>query len=173
MIDNLVTFATFLSKQGELNLKSLNLYLVIRECLKPFKSLAETKNLTIYTDISDVLPSIQGDEERLSDAIYHLVHNAIKFGEKDGSVWIRCRAVGNIIHFEVQDNGKGIPEDQLPTLWEGFAQMADPLLRGAEGLGLGLTLVKYVITAHGGEVWAKSKEGVGSAFGFNIPINKK
>ena len=64
----------------------------------------------------------------------------------------------------------GVPADKLPGLWEGFTQMADPLCRGVEGLGLGLALVKYVVNAHGGEVSAESQEGVGSTFGFQIPL---
>jgi signal transduction histidine kinase len=64
----------------------------------------------------------------------------------------------------------GIPADKLPTLWDDFSQMADPLRRGVEGLGLGLALVKYVVTAHGGEVWADSEPGAGSTFGFHIPL---
>ena len=63
-----------------------------------------------------------------------------------------------------------MPADKLPTLWEDFTQIADPLRRGVEGLGLGLPLVKYVVNAHGGDVFARGKEGVGSTFGFEIPL---
>jgi two-component system sensor histidine kinase SenX3 len=72
---------------------------------------------------------------------------------------------------EVKDSGLGVPAERLPRLWDAFAQMADPLKRGAEGLGLGLALVKYVATEHGGEVTAMSAEGIGSAFGFSLPIH--
>jgi signal transduction histidine kinase len=70
----------------------------------------------------------------------------------------------------VQDTGVGVPSDKLPTLWEGFTQMADPLRRGVEGLGLGLALVKYVVNAHGGQVWAASEPEAGSTFSFQIPL---
>jgi signal transduction histidine kinase len=73
------------------------------------------------------------------------------------------------VHFVVQDTGVGIPEDKLPQLWSGFTQMADPVRRGVEGLGLGLSLVQYIISAHNGQVYAKSQEGIGSVFGFQIP----
>ncbi|MCA9978296.1 MAG: PAS domain-containing sensor histidine kinase, partial [Anaerolineales bacterium] len=70
------------------------------------------------------------------------------------------------------DTGIGIPAEKLPTLWDGFAQMADPVKRSAEGVGLGLTLVKYIVSAHNGDVYANSEEKVGSVFGFAIPLKQ-
>jgi signal transduction histidine kinase len=120
--------------------------------------------------VSEAALELRGDKDRLGDAVYHLVHNAIKFTETGGEVWVRCRSADHSIRFEVQDTGVGVPEDKLPTLWEDFTQMADPLRRGVEGLGLGLALVKYVVNAHdGGDVFAQGEEGVGSTFGFEIP----
>ena len=106
----------------------------------------------------------------LAEAIYHLTHNAVKFTSTGGKVTVRAHTDAAGFHLEVNDTGSGIPAERLPTLWDSFSQMADPLLRGVEGLGLGLALVKYVVNAHGGEVWAKSQQGVGSTFGFNLPI---
>jgi signal transduction histidine kinase len=116
------------------------------------------------------MPSLQGDPERLSEAVHHLAQNAIKFTGADGDVWVRCWATSDAAHFEVKDTGVGVPADKLPTLWEGFSQMADPLRRGVEGMGLGLALVKYIVNAHGGQVWVHSEEGVGSTFGFQVPL---
>ena len=170
MVDNLVTFATFLSKQGELRPVQLDFLEVIQDSLLPLETLAQSKGVQIHTELAHELPPLNGDRERLSDAIYHLVHNALKFTGGGGSVWVRCQPVNHSIHFEVQDTGVGVPADKLPGLWEGFTQMADPLCRGVEGLGVGLALVKYVVNAHGGEVSAESQEGVGSTFGFQIPL---
>ncbi len=170
MVDNLVTFATFLSKQGELSLAWLDFGQVIQGSLLPLKSLAESKPITLQAEVPEELPPLHGDRDRLADAIYHLVHNAVKFTEAGGEVWVRCQATAYRVRFEVQDTGVGVPSDKLPTLWEDFTQMADPLRRGVEGLGLGLALVKYIVNAHGGDVWAQSEEGVGSTFGFHIPL---
>jgi signal transduction histidine kinase len=171
MVDNLVTFATFLSKQGELHPAPLDFAQIIQDSLFPLKSLAEAVGLTVHIEMPEELPPLHGDRERLADAIYHLMHNAIKFTEAGGNVSVRCQVTANALRFEVEDTGVGVPIDKLPTLWEGFTQMADPLRRGVEGLGLGLALVKYVVNAHGGEVWARSEEGVGSVFGFGIPLD--
>jgi signal transduction histidine kinase len=170
MVDNLVTFSTFLSKQGELRPTQLNFGQVIENSIVPLESLAEAKQITLHTNVPEVLPPLTGDRERLADAAYHLVHNAIKFTAAGGQVWIRCQATADAVRFEVQDTGVGVPASKLSTLWEDFTQMADPLRRGLEGLGLGLALVKYVVNAHGGDVWADSEEGVGSTFGFCVPV---
>jgi signal transduction histidine kinase len=67
----------------------------------------------------------------------------------------------------------GIAPDKLPEIWRDFTQLADPLRRGAEGLGLGLPLVRHVVKAHGGHVWARSEPGQGSVFGFSLPATKQ
>ena len=79
---------------------------------------------------------------------------------------------GNHIHVAVADTGIGIEEEEIPLLWESFSQTEDPILRGNLGLGLGLALVKHIIEAHHGEVWAESELGVGSTFGFQLPVEK-
>jgi signal transduction histidine kinase len=170
MVDNLITFATFLSKQGELSLEQFAFDDLIEDTLLPLKSMADTKDLTIHTIVPDKLPPVQGDKDRLADAVHHLVQNAIKFTDSGGEVWIRSEVEDSKLLFEVKDTGVGVPADKLPTLWEGFTQIADPLQRGVEGLGLGLALVKYIINAHGGQVSAESQEGKGSTFGFKIPL---
>jgi signal transduction histidine kinase len=173
MVDNLVTFATFLSKQGELRLAQMDFGQVTQDSLLPLKPLAESKGVTLHMEVPENLPQLSGDRERLGDAVYHLVHNAIKFTGAGGDVWVRCQAGDDTIRFEVQDTGRGVPAGKLDTLWDGFTQMADPLRRGVEGLGLGLALVKYVVNAHGGQVLAESQEGVGSTFGFQIPLHAR
>jgi signal transduction histidine kinase len=170
MVDNLVNFASFLSKQGALRLGEVEMTSLIEGALLALRPSATAKGITLQFLPPGTLPAITADGERLGDVLYHLGQNAIKFTGQGGLVTICVWTEMNRLMVEVQDTGVGIPADRIAGLWEGFTQMADPLRRGVEGLGLGLTLVKYVITAHDGQVWASSEEGVGSAFGFHIPI---
>lgn len=173
MVDNLVNFATFLGKQGDLKLSEFSFSELLGETIVMLEPHARRKDLTLRTDIAtEGVPPIDADRPRLGDAIYHLIHNAIKFTGAAGAVTARCWIKDDQLYFEVEDNGVGVPPDKLDTLWEGFSQMADPLKRGLEGLGLGLALVKYVVTAHDGEVQAASTgvAGEGSSFGFRIPV---
>jgi signal transduction histidine kinase len=171
MVDDLIALTTFLSKQGTLDMEEVDFLQMLDETLSTFQAMMDAKGLVVRTAVPDEMPVLCGDRERLSDAICHLVHNAIKFTPEGGEIWLRSHAREGQILFEIKDTGVGIPADKLPSLWEGFAQMSDSLQRGIEGLGLGLPLVKYIVTAHGGRVWAESQEGSGSIFGFQIPLS--
>ncbi len=171
MIENLVNYASFVRKQGELRLTRLNMKHVVEQALLAHRFQAERKQQLLTTQIPADLPMLTGDEERLMDAVSQLVNNAIKYTGESGRVTVRSWQADNMLHLAVEDNGMGIPAEKLSQLWESFAQMADPLRRGREGLGLGLALVEYIIRMHHGKVWAKSQVGQGSTFGFSLPLD--
>jgi signal transduction histidine kinase len=169
MVDHIIAFASLLSKQGELRMERLDLGAIINETVTAIKPMAQSRQVQLDARVWPSLPPILGDRERLSDAVYQLIHNAIKFNQSGGWVRVRCQPDNGNIEIQVQDNGIGVPTERLEHLWQAFAQMSDPLRRGVEGLGLGLALVRYVAVAHGGEIWATSVEGEGSTFGFKVP----
>lgn len=169
MVNNLVAFAGFLSKQGALHLSMFDFAKLVEATLFPLRPLAESKEITLEYHPPEIKVNLYGDEDRLADAIHHLVHNAIKFTNSGGHIEITVQLDDRRVYFAVRDNGIGIPADKIATLWDSFTQMADPLRRGVEGLGLGLALVKQVVTAHKGEVAAESLENEGSVFGFWLP----
>ncbi len=169
MVDNLITYASYLSKQRPLRPQPFDFTAMVEEQLQTLRLLASNRNITLDLLQPDKLPVV-ADHELLADAIYHLVHNAVKFTGDDGHIWVRTWSDADGVHFEVQDNGIGIPAAELDNLWRDFSQMADPLQRGVEGLGLGLPLVKHIVTEHGGMIQAHSEEGAGSVFGFTIPV---
>lgn len=166
MIEHLVSIASFLQKQGDLQLDQVDLLELIETTLAPLRPLADSRLITLQHTSETPLSPIQADATRLGEAIHHLVQNAIKFTPEGGQVTVRAWAEANQIRLVVQDTGVGIPPERLPGLWDSFTQMADSVTRGVESVGLGLALVKAVITAHGGDVFAQSEEGVGSEFGF-------
>lgn len=171
MVDNLISFAAFLNKQVELNLEILDFKVISKEALNLIKKVSDEKgiDLQVYF-VGDLLP-IRADRKLLSDAVYQLIQNAVKFTPKGGKIWVTCWTATDLLYFDVKDTGVGVPRDKLKSLWEGFSQASDPNLRGQEGLGLGLALVRFIIAAHGGKVWVESTQGEGSTFGFRIPLS--
>ncbi|MCI0581048.1 MAG: copper resistance protein CopC, partial [Chloroflexi bacterium] len=109
MVDNLVTFAAFLRKQGELQPEWLSFDRVVEDALLPLKPLAANKGVTLYLGVPADLPELHADGERLMDAIHHLVHNAIKFTPAGGEIWVKSWLDGDSLHFEVEDTGVGVP----------------------------------------------------------------
>lgn len=170
MIDNLVSFAGLLSKQGDLCLVEVDFPPLVNEVVETLAPVARSRQLRLLVDGAETTPLLRADKQRLAEVIYHLIHNAIKFNRPGGAVHVRYGLDEMGVRFEVQDTGVGIPADKLKQLWDPFSQVAHPFKRGREGLGLGLALVRYVVRAHGGRVGATSQEGIGSTFGFWLPI---
>ena len=170
MIDNIISFASLMSKKEELHLEETDIAVLTHEAITPLAEMASTRNVTLSFDFHPQLPPVQVDKERMKEVIYHLVYNAVKFNRQGGSVQISGQPAETQLVFKVEDTGSGLSQDKLATIWEAFAQTADDLKRGMEGLGLGLALVRFVVKAHGGEVAATSKPGQGSVFGFRIPF---
>lgn len=171
-IDNVISFASLVGKKQKLYLEEADMAAVIKDAITPLKEMAKTRKINLKVKLDAHLPPVQVDKERMNEAIYHLVYNAIKYNRQGGSVEIACHPTEEQLVFKVQDTGVGVPEDKLNTIWDAFAQNSDDLKRGVEGLGLGLALVKVVINAHGGQVAASSTSGEGSVFGFRIPLQQ-
>jgi signal transduction histidine kinase len=170
MTENLVMLASFLNNQVAAQIEQLDMRQILQNVLAPFLAKAQKKEIQMKFDVIGEIPPVMADRRLISNAIYQLVHNAVKFTDAGGKVWITCWATSNAICVDVKDTGRGIPADRLQEMWREFTQMADSFKRGLEGLGLGLALVRHIIALHNGEVWAESTVGQGSAFGFQVPI---
>lgn len=171
MVDNLISFASLVSKQRSLVLDLVPLDEVVQEVVKPLEMMATARRVSIEVVVVEGLPMIRADRQRITDAVHHLVHNGIKFNRSGGSVQVRCDHGEGRVMVQVADTGRGIPEERLESLGDPFVQLADPVKRGIEGVGLGLALAKYIVQAHGGELTVESKLGVGSTFSLHLPVD--
>lgn len=167
---NLVNYAGLLSKQGQLNRQPVDLYQLISDVCLDAQRMARSRNITLNENIPLDLTYPSGDYDRLSEALWHLIQNAIQYNTPNGSVTISALKTKTEVQIAVQDTGVGIPEEHQARIWEAFEQISDSLRRGVEGLGLGLPLVRYVALAHGGEVFLESEVGVGSTFTLVLPL---
>lgn len=169
--NTLVNYAGLFSRQGQLEFKQINLTELIRQTSQPLTRMAESRQIAVRIEAPENLILPAGDSERLSEAIWHLLQNAVQYNKIGGTVVIRAARNNEHIKIEVQDTGIGIPKEHQERIWESFQQMSDSLKRGVEGLGLGLSIVRYVAVAHGGTVTLESTPNAGSTFAIILPLS--
>ena len=131
--------------------------------------LAEDKSIALRCDATSRI-GIEGDRARLKQVVVNLLDNAIKYTPEGGSVGIKVGTTDEIAVIEVEDNGVGIPAEALAHVFERFYRVDKARSRQMGGSGLGLSIVKSVCTAHGGNVTVESEEGRGSRFRVELPL---
>jgi signal transduction histidine kinase len=151
---------------------------IVKELVSPHKLITETvqsaegtalpkKNIVILS-IPGNLPSIEADAIRLKQVLLNLITNAMKFSPDDSAVIVRADVRDNELMVQVKDHGIGIPQTEIPAIFNEHYQGTN---RGdAEGAGLGLHICRQIVEAHGGHIWAESAEGRGSTFSFTLPL---
>jgi signal transduction histidine kinase len=131
--------------------------------------LAEQKSIRLEWEMPDEHLIVSADANQLHRVFSNLVGNAIKFTREEGAVRVRAEAKGAELQFSVSDNGPGIAAEQLPHVFDRFWQARHGDRRGA---GLGLSIVRGIVEAHGGRVWVESQLGTGTTFHFTVPLQR-
>lgn len=146
-----------------------NLNPLIRKAMMEMVPLVEAKRIKFETTLTEELPMIRMDDERILQALRNLIGNAVKFTPEGGRVRISARPGAQGLEVSVVDTGPGIPKEDIPTIFEKFHQASVRHSDRTKGTGLGLAIVKHIITAHRGRVWVESETGKGSTFSFALP----
>lgn len=139
---------------------------IITHAVERLSIQAQHNLIEFNLSVSEDLPQIMADTQRLEQVLVNLMHNAIKFSPTGSRVTISAREVGEDIQFCVEDKGVGIAPSDLEHIFERFYKVDRS--RSDTGTGLGLSLSRHLVLAHGGKIWAESELGVGSRFYFTI-----
>jgi signal transduction histidine kinase len=137
---------------------------IIKRTAASLESAAELREQTLKLDLEPGLPPVLGNPMRLGQVINNLVGNAIKYTPDKGHITVSATADQGQVIVTVEDDGIGIPADELPYVFEKFYRVKSPETDDIIGSGLGLSLVKSIIDKHDGRVWVHSRVGEGSAF---------
>ena len=147
----------------------LSLQELVLSVIEFFRPTAETKRVTLRTQISSATPEACGDPASLREVIANLVANAIKFNKEGGEVVVTLAEENNHFEIRVSDTGVGIDSEHLPFLFDEFYRVNSSRTKGIEGSGLGLSIAKKIVEAHRGSITVESTVGKGSTFTVCLP----
>jgi PAS domain S-box-containing protein len=140
---------------------------LVAEAIEAVAPLAATGSLLLESTVPNDLSAVFGDPTRLQQIFANLLGNAIKFTPEGGAIIVSAKLVGDAVQFSIADTGPGIPQQDLPHLFDRFWQARR---EARVGTGLGLFIVKGIVEAHGGRMWVESEVGTGSRFSFTLPV---
>jgi signal transduction histidine kinase len=143
----------------------------IQPALERLENQYQDKGVDLKVYAASDLPNVWVDPGRITQVLLNLMGNALQYTPSGGQVAVRVWSVGGEIFIEVKDSGIGIPPDHLPHIFERFYRVDKSRSRAGGGSGIGLTIAKHLVEAHGGRIWATSPgPGQGSTFIFALPI---
>jgi len=172
LVDDLQELSRVEAKAYSLDFRSVTVSNLVQTTVKRLAPQARDKRINLRSNLPADLPPLQADEDRITQVLVNLVANAIQYTPEGGDVTISAARHADEIHVSVTDTGIGIPPEHLANLFTRFYRVDKSRSRNAGGgSGIGLTIAKHLVEAHGGHIWAESSgEGQGSTFSFSLKI---
>ncbi len=173
IINDLEAIAKLESGELELNYEKFNIYNLVEDVLDLQEIRANNQGITIrFGNTADRNTMVYADKQRIFQVISNLVVNSINYGKKGGKTTVSFYDMDNVILVQVRDNGIGIPENDLPRIFERFYRVDKSRSRDQGGTGLGLAIVKHIIEAHKQTINVNSSSAKGTSFTFTLQKNK-
>jgi signal transduction histidine kinase len=174
LVDDLLDLARINSGKIELKLATTSAQDVIEQAVVTTSAVIEERNHDLVVEVPPDPVILHADPVRLIQAVANLINNAARYTDEGGTIWIGCalNADGQTVRIQIRDNGRGIPPELLPRVFDIFVQESGNESGKEGGLGLGLTIVKRLIDLHGGRITASSPgPGLGSTFALDLKID--
>jgi two-component system sensor histidine kinase ResE len=174
LVRELLDLARMEAGHIQLDLSEIFLPDFIQRVIRKFQALAKDQKVRLTAKMDKDVTTVYWDEDKIEQVLTNLIDNAIRHTPQEGSVCVYAYHEDQGITLEVQDSGTGIPEEDLPFVFERFYKADKARTRGQSGgTGLGLSIVKHLVHAHGGEVSVKSQLGKGTVFIVHLPLKAK
>ncbi len=176
LLDDLVQLATFQNGQVDLTPETVDLNSAIDEAIAMTITQIREKNITLRVDLPERLPQITADRDAIQQILLHLLQNAGAATQVEGEISLRACLKNedsreNYILVQVSDTGGGIPSEDLSRVFSRLYRADNPLIQGVGDTGVGLSIVKTLVEAHGGRIWVDAEAGKGSIFSLLLPVS--
>jgi signal transduction histidine kinase len=170
LVNNIVDLSKSEAGHFELNLCNENIVEVVENIVDSVSDYVKLKKLTIIFDTDVEEKVIACDPNLIERVMLNLISNSIKFSDPDSCIYVNIKDKDKAIEISVKDEGIGISEENMESLFDRFYRVDNSLSRNTEGTGIGLSLIKSIVEQHGGSVSVESKLGHGSIFKFELPV---
>ncbi len=172
LVDDLLDVAQIESGKLHLELLPADLVGVIKRNVALNRALAARKEIEIVFEPEKALPVVEVDAPKIEQVLNNLLSNAVKFSYPGSQIWVRLVREGDEVLLTVEDEGQGIPEDEIGKLFQPFQRTSVQSTAGESSTGLGLAIARRIVNGHGGEIWVESEVGRGSTFYVSLSIHR-
>jgi two-component system phosphate regulon sensor histidine kinase PhoR len=169
LIGDLLTLSELESGELGMQPEQIRLEAAVKHALLLVEQRGEEKGIALDCQGVAATACVRADRSRLDQVLINLLDNAVKYSAQGGKVSVSAAEEGDMVRVSVRDSGIGIPDKDLPRLFERFYRVDEARSRDRGGTGLGLSIVKHIVQAHGGSVRVESTPGEGSVFSFTLP----
>jgi signal transduction histidine kinase len=161
-----------LAEAGELKLvyQAEDITKLVKQAVTHWQPHVAAKDISLSLDLPDNLPLVNIDWQRINQVLHNLLENAVAYTGRGGTITVAAAKQGDWVEVSVSDTGEGIPAGDLPNIFERFYRVDRSRARATGGSGLGLTIARRLVEAHGGTITVQSELGKGSRFSFTLPI---
>jgi len=170
LINNILDFSRIEAGRKEYDFRETDIAELVRNTLDSYRYQIEQQGFAFEQRIDSDIPAINVDREAIARALVNLVNNALKYSGDEKFLGVKLYRANGVLKLEVVDHGIGIARRDQSKIFEKFYRTCDPLVHNTKGSGLGLSLVRHITHAHGGEVEVESAPGKGSKFTLSLPL---
>lgn len=170
LINNILDFSRIEAGRKEYDFRETDIAELVRNTLDSYRYQIEQQGFAFEQSIEASIPAVRVDREAIARALVNLVNNALKYSADEKFLGVKLYRANDLLKLEVVDRGIGITRREQSKIFEKFYRTGDPLVHNTKGSGLGLSLVRHITQAHGGEVEVESTPGKGSKFILTLPL---
>jgi signal transduction histidine kinase len=171
LINNILDFSRIEAGRKEYDFRETDMKELVRNTLESYRYQIEQSGFTFEEQIDEKVPPLRVDRESIARSLLNLVNNALKYSQDRKYIGVSLYRQQSSVKLEVIDHGIGIPQEEQSKIFDKFYRVGDPLVHNTKGSGLGLSLVRHIVKAHGGDVAVDSEPGRGSRFIITLPLN--